>query len=262
MRVSLILTTFNCAGTITQVLKSIEKQNYPDLEIVIKDGLSTDGTIHILEEYANSSSKNVVWKSQSDQGIYDAMNQGFLLSHGEVIAFCSDVLADENVVTDMVKAILNAGNSCIGAHGDLVYVEGQRVKRYWHMANGTINKGWMPGHPTLYLKRAVYEEYGLYKTNYKIAADYELMVRVLFNRENTLAYVPRVVVRMYYGGTSTSSYRSYWKSFMEGNRALKENGIVFPTAISIRRTIKLLSQFREARKYQFNNADVSRDGLQ
>ncbi len=251
MRVSLIMTTYNCADTLPNILEAAEEQIYPDLEIVIKDGLSDDGTVQIIKEFADSSTKNVIWDSKKDSGIYEAMNQGFALAHGDLIAFCSDILEDENVVADMVRAVQNAGDACIGAHGDLLYMNGPAVVRYWRMGSGKIKQGWMPGHPTLYLKRSVYEQNGLYKTNYKIAADYEYMVRTLLDEENHLAYVPRVVVRMYYGGTSTNGLASYWESFTEGNRALRENAVAFPVVISIRRTIRLLLQFRNARKFSF-----------
>ena len=106
----------------------------------------------------------------------------------------------------------------------------------------SVYSGWMPGHPTLLLKREVYEKYGLYKTDYRIAADYEFMVRFL--RENRIAYIPKTLISMYYGGTSNNGIGSYFRSFTEGNRALRENGYKFCLCISVVRTIRVLLQFR------------------
>lgn len=107
----------------------------------------------------------------------------------------------------------------------------------------SIYTGWMPGHPTLFLKREIYEEYGLYKTDYKISADYEFMIRFLKDKQNHLAYLPEILVRMYYGGTSTSDTRSYIKSLKEGHKALKENGVHCAWIVDAIRTIRVLLQF-------------------
>ena len=114
------------------------------------------------------------------------------------------------------------------------------------MGQGDINEGWMPGHPTLYLKRWVYETYGLYDTSYICSADYEFMVRILKDRKVKLAYVPQVLVRMFYGGTSTGSAGSYWISVKEGHRALRQNNIHFAWLLIFRRTLIVLKQFKDA----------------
>lgn len=240
--VSIIMTTYNCADTIDRTLAAVEMQDYDSLEIVIKDGGSKDGTWQKLQAFQNSSTHRVIVRQSGDQGIYDAMNQGFALSHGDVLAFCSDLLTYPQVVSDMVHAIAEGGPSCVGAHADLVYAQGDEVKRYWHMGRGRIEQGWMPGHPTLYLKRQIYETYGLYDASYRIAADYEFMIRFLKDHPDDLAYVPKVIVSMYYGGTSTASASSYWKSLQEATRALKHNGIPHPWLVNARRTIRLVRQ--------------------
>ena len=116
------------------------------------------------------------------------------------------------------------------------------------MGTGRIQDGWMPGHPTLFLKRSVYEKYGLFKTDYRIAADYEFMIRILRDGTEHLAYVPKVIVSMYYGGTSTGDAGSYFASLKEADRALRENGIRHPWRISFLRTIRLMNQFHNADK--------------
>ena len=251
-KVSLILTTYNCKGNLVKTLESIEKQDYPNIEVVIKDGESKDGTVDIIKAYATKSNKMVVWNSQKDLGIYDAMNQGYAMSTGDVIAFFNDVFTIDSVVSKLVAKMeeLNpdTGEEYIGVHADLVYVDGEKIVRKWKMGNGNIYRGWMPGHPTLFLQRKVYEKYGLYDTTFRIAADYEFMVRFLKDKENQLAYLPEIAVAMFYGGTSSEGFRSYFLSWKEGNRALKKNNIKNALLIDIQRTIRVLSQFRPSNK--------------
>lgn len=243
-KVSLILTTYNCKKNLMQTLENIRIQDYPNLEIVIKDGISTDGTLEIIKKYL-ALGMPIIWESKKDIGIYDAMNQGYKLSTGDIIAFFNDQFTVVDAITQLVNAIENQEAKCIGAHANLIYVDGERVVRYWRMKQGKIKNGWMPGHPTLFLKRSVYEQYGLYKTDYICAADYEFMVRVLKDSDNKLVYVDQTLVKMYYGGTSTSGLSSYLVSLKEGHRALKENSYMGAGIIDILRTFRVLSQFNK-----------------
>ena len=122
-------------------------------------------------------------------------------------------------------------------------MEGDKQIRSWHMGQGNIWQGWMPGHPALYLKREIYEKYGQYDISYRLAADYEFMVRFLKDRENRLVYIPRVLILMFYGGTSNAGLRNYLLSFKEGYMALRKNGVKYPLMITLRRTWKVLRQF-------------------
>ena len=245
--VSFILTTYNCGGTLGEILDAIESQDYPNIEVNIKDGGSTDNTLEIIRNYKESSKFSVNTESKKDTGIYDAMNQGYAMATGDIVVFCSDKLARTDAVRRIVETIQNAGESCVGAHADLVYSENGRPVRIWKMGKGHIRNGWMPGHPTLYLKHSIYEKYGLYKTDYRIAADYEFMVRICKDNEDNIAYLPESIVDMSYGGTSNATAASYWQSLMEANRALRENGYRFPWIISMKRTMKLLIQFVKAK---------------
>lgn len=242
MKVSLILTTYNCKENLKKTLRSIENQDYEDIEVVIKDGVSTDGTLDIIQNYAKNH-ENVVWKSEPDIGIYDALNQGYAMSTGDIIGVCNDVFTTPYAVSKFVRAIKDDGADCMGVHADLVYATEDKVIRYWKMGQGKIAQGWMPGHPTLYLKREVYERYGLYNTNYKCSADYEFMVRVLKDDDVKLAYIPEVLIRMFYGGTSTGSAGSYWLSMRESYEALKKNKVSFPMVVMIKRMLRVLIQF-------------------
>ena len=241
--VSLILTTYNSAENLARTLESIEQQDYPQIEVNIKDGGSTDDTLRIIKEYESKSRYRVKWTSSPDRGIYDAMNQGYALAEGDIIVFFNDLFLHPDVVSQMVKTIED-NSQCVGAHADLVYADETKVVRYWKMGpQKSLYLGWMPGHPTLFLKREIYEKYGLYNPEYRIAADYEFMIRFLKDKENRLAYLPRTIIRMYYGGTSTSDTGSYLKSLREGHQALKENGVNGAFLIDFLRTCRVLLQF-------------------
>ena len=246
VKVSLILTTYNCRDNLIKTLKSIEEQDYTNIEIVIKDGVSTDGTLDIIQEFATTHD-NVIWKSEPDTGIYDALNQGYLMSTGDIIAVFNDLYTSPKAVSKFVRAIEDGGADCMGAHADLVYADEEKVIRYWKMGHGRISQGWMPGHPTLYLKREVYEKYGLYDTKYKCSADFEFMVRMLKDNQVKLAYIPEVLIKMFYGGTSTSSVGGYWVSIKESYEALRKNKVHFASIIILKRTIKVLFQFMNAK---------------
>jgi len=242
-KVSLLLTTYNSERNLPFTLNSIRSQTYPQIEVVIVDGCSTDGTIALIEQFAKESGLDVKWISEPDQGLYDAMNKAYRISTGDIIAVCNDLLSEKNAVALFVEAIENAGEDCIGAHSDLVYVEGEKVIRSWHMGQGDIRQGWMPGHPALYLKRRIYEKYGQYDITYRCAADYEFMVRFLKDSRNSLAYVPRVLITMFYGGTSNAGLGNYLVSFKEGYLALRKNGVKHPLLITLKRTWRVLRQF-------------------
>lgn len=253
IKVSLLVTTYNVKNDLETTLAGIEKQDYAPLEVVIVDGGSDDGTLDVIREFtgrhpdhgenADTPSVTVRWVSEPDKGLYDAMNKAWAMCSGDVVAVCNDRLCTPDTVTKLVRAIEQGGEDCIGAHADLVYVDGERIVRTWHMGEGRIADGWMPGHPALFLKREIYERYGTYDIRYRCAADYEFMVRFLKDERNRLAYVPEVLIAMYYGGTSNAGLRNYLVSFQEGYQALRKNGVRHPLWITVKRTIRVLRQF-------------------
>lgn len=248
MKVSLLVTVYNVTKTLPVTLRSIEEQDYPNLEVVIVDGGSTDGTVELIKAFAARTKEragfSVRWISEPDDGLYDAMNKAFRMSSGDVVAVCNDMLCKPNAVSLFLQAIEQGGERCVGAHADLLYVDGERVVREWRMGQGRLSEGWMPGHPTLFLRRGIYETYGPYDTSYHCAADYEFMVRFLKDEENELAYVPDILVAMFYGGTSNAGLKNYLISFREGYLALRKNKVRHPFLITLRRTLRVLSQFR------------------
>lgn len=243
-KVSVITTTFNDSENLKKIINRVAAQDYPNLEYIIVDGGSSDNTVEIIKEAEECFANGIRWISEPDKGIYDAINKGIKLATGDVVGFMFDELADDTILSQMVKKIEETGAD--GVHGDINYVdENGKIVRKWRMGQGSLRTGHMPGHPTLYLKKDVYERFGLYKTEYKIAADYEFMIRILKKGEITLAYIPKVLVNMFYGGNSTSTggLKNYIASLIEGHKALKENGMKFAFVTDILRTFRVLFQF-------------------
>lgn len=240
-KVSLILTTYNCKDNLFKTFKSIEEQDYPNIEICISDSCSTDGTLEVIKEYAQMSQHEVIYKSEKDSGIYDGINRSIQMSSGDYLEIMNDEYTCKDAISKLVKAIEDEPE-VIGAHADLVYKEGDVVKRHWKMGKGSLYTGWMPGHPSLMLKREIYEKYGFYNTSYTCSADYEFMIRFLKDRNN-LAYVPEILISMFYGGTSTGTAASYATSIKEALRALKENGVKGRYLITGLRTARVMGQF-------------------
>ncbi len=247
-RVSLLLTTYNSEAVLRTTLESIEMQDYPDIEVCIADSCSTDGTLEIIDEYKASSKYKVICESKKDSGIYEGLNNAIALSSGDLLQVMNDRLTKPDAISKIVRAIEEEEKAAgdpdrvLGAHSDLVYAEDDRVVRYWHMGRGGIRSGWMPAHPTLMLKRPVYEKYGLYDTSYVCSADYEYMIRILKDG-GKLGYVPEVLVSMYYGGTSNSTSGAYVNSIREAMRALKNNGVHPALWITGLRTVRVAFQF-------------------
>lgn len=244
-RVSLLLTTYNSESVIDRTLASIEKQDYPDIQICIADSESTDGTLAKIEAYKSASKYEVVCSSKKDTGIYDGLNNALALADGDYIQVMNDELTRPDAITLLVEAIESKSqteDNVLGAHSDLVYAEDDRVVRYWRMGEGHIISGWMPAHPTLMLRKEVYEKYGRYDTSYICSADYEFMVRILKDG-GSLGYVPEVLISMYYGGTSNSSLGSYWRSIREAIHALNVNKVRPALWITGLRTIRVALQF-------------------
>lgn len=228
MKVSIITAAYNSASTIKDTIDSVLSQDYPDIEYIVIDGASQDETISIIHSYKERISKFV---SESDSGMYDAMNKGIQMATGEVIGILNsdDFYIDEKVVSSVVRTFARENTDSV--FGDLVYVDPEKldkVVRYYSSANFKPEKfayGWMPAHPTFFVKRMAYEKYGLFQTDYKIAADYELLTRFLSKNKLSYSYLPEVMVRMRTGGASTSNLMSNWILNKEILRACSENNV-------------------------------------
>lgn len=240
-KVSIITTTYNDSAALRKTVKQIEAQDYPNIEYIIVDGASTDDTMEVIKEAKQSFGERLIWISEKDKGIYDAINKGLKLATGDYIGLCFDQFASTDVISKMVAVMEKEGTD--GVHGDLNYMDGDKIVRKWRQGQGNIRTGWMPGHPTLYLKREVYEKYGLYKTDYRISADYEFMIRILKDNSVKLSYIPEVLIKMAHGGTSTNSLGAYLEGMKEGHRALRENGVKFAFVTDLLRVFHVLKQF-------------------
>jgi glycosyltransferase involved in cell wall biosynthesis len=226
MKISVITATYNCAATIEDCLRSVASQSHGDREHIIIDGASTDGTADILRR-----TSDVRFVSEPDRGIYDALNKGIAAASGEIIGFlhADDLYADDKVLEAIAGAFEDPAVDAV--YGDLVYVQKadtRRVVRYWRSSPfrpSRLAQGWMLPHPTLYLRRSVYERFGGFDLSYRIAADYDFMLRVLGQIEGKIVYLPRVLVRMRVGGESNRSLRNIMRKSAEDLRALRSNGV-------------------------------------
>lgn len=228
MKISLITTTFNSAKTLKSTLDSVKSQTYADIEYVIVDGGSTDGTLELIESYASIVTKSI---SEPDEGIYDAINKGIKLTSGDVIGLLhsDDFFASNQVLQIIADTFQEYHVDAI--YGDLQYVDAQhtdKVVRNWvsQAYNPSLfYRGWMPAHPTFYLKRSCYERYGLYNTDFTISADYELMLRMLLKNEVKAMYIPKTLVQMRVGGESNASLSNRLRANREDVMAWKMNGL-------------------------------------
>ena len=227
-KVSIITVCFNSAKTIRETIESVLSQDYPDIEYIIIDGGSSDETLAVVKEYAD---RIAVIVSERDRGIYDAMNKGVDLATGDIIGMLNsdDVYINEHAVSELMKTMQNAKSDSVFA--DLVIVDQldlDRVLRYYDSSFFHPNKfrfGWMPAHPTFFVKKVIYDKVGPYSLDYKISADYEMLIRLLWVEKATYAYLPKPVVRMRYGGASTSGFSRNWLLNKEIVKACKANGI-------------------------------------
>jgi glycosyltransferase len=227
MRISLITATYNNSETVLDTLSSVAEQTHRDIEYLVIDGASTDGTLDILRAHRSQID---VLVSEPDRGIYDALNKALSRASGEVVGFlhADDVFADEEVLSAISKRF--SGNGIDAAYGDLVYVDNHRparIVRYWNAGTFSPTKlawGWMPPHPTFYVRRSVYERLGAFDTSFRIAADYDCMLRFL-GHGISVAYIPRVLVKMRLGGASNKSIGNMLRKSREDYRALRTNDI-------------------------------------
>jgi len=233
MKISIITAVLNSKNTLIEAIKSLSDQTYLDIEHIIIDGGSTDGTVDLIREYEKShgSEREIKWLSEPDRGMYDALNKGIGLATGEVIGLLhsDDFYAHDSVLTKVAEAFEKDGvDSC---YGDLVYVDStntNRTIRFWR--SGSFNErsfywGWMPPHPTFFVNREIYNKYGGFNLELGSAADYELMLRFLLRYGISTAYIPEVLVKMRVGGASNASLRNRIHANLMDRRAWRVNGL-------------------------------------
>lgn len=233
-KVSIITVCFNSAKTIRDTIESVLSQDYPDIEYIVIDGGSSDETLAIIKEYAD---RIAVIVSEKDRGIYDAMNKGLALATGDVVGMLNsdDIYINKHAVSDLIREMQEKNTDSV--YADLVIVDPfdlNKVMRYYDSSYFAPNKfrfGWMPAHPTFFVKKSLYEKVGPYSLDYQISADYEMLIRLLWVEKATYTYLPKPVVRMRYGGASTSGLDRNWLLNKEIVKACKANGIYTNMAI-------------------------------
>jgi len=248
MKISIITATWNSAATIENAILSVASQGYPDLEHIIVDGNSSDGTLPIVFRYEKLIDKLI---SEPDHGIYDAMNKGISLSTGEVIGILNsdDFYANPHVLEKVARVFED--QSVDTSYGDLIYVDPTNVKRitrYWRASSHhprSFYQGWMPPHPTFFVRRSVYEKYGNFNVSLGTAADYELTLRLLLKHEVSTSYIPEVLVHMRAGGASNASLKSRLATIEMANLSWKVNDLKpWPWTLTFRLLSKIVQYTR------------------
>lgn len=228
MKITIITAVLNNREFIEECITSVLNQTYKAIEYIIIDGGSTDGTAEIIKRHENNISK---WVSGPDSGVYHALNKGLQLASGDIIGLLhsDDFYAHDKVIETVASQMKNRNiDSC---YGDLLYVSRYNIEniiRHWKSSpykQGLFRKGWMPPHPTFFVKREIYEKYGLFNTNFRIAADYELMLRFLEKYRISTYYIPEVLIKMRLGGASNKSLKNLFIKSSEDYKAWKVNNL-------------------------------------
>ena len=228
LKVSIITATYNSVNTFEMCANSVLNQTYSNIEYIIVDGQSNDGTIEIIKSIAFNHN-NVNWISEKDNGIYDALNKGIELATGDIIGFVhsDDFLSNKTIISSIVEyfKIQNAD----GIYGDLHYVSKDninKVVRNWiskPFKSNLLKRGWMPPHPTLYLKSEVFKVYGGFDLNFDISADYDFISRIFKQPHLNFYYLPITIVKMRIGGASNRNFKNILKKTQEDYYAVKKN---------------------------------------
>ena len=245
MKISIITAVFNRVNYIAHALTSLQCQTHTDFEHIVIDGASTDGTVDILKERLGDRSLLI---SEPDHGIYDALNKGLIHTSGEIIGILhsDDFFADETVLEKVAKAFSNPLIDAV--YGDLDYVsklDKDKVIRRWHpgeYSDKRLSFGWMPPHPTVFLRRRVIEQWGNFDTQFRISSDYDAMLRYFGKGKIYSKYIPYTFVRMRVGGESNRSLRHIWLKTREDYKALRRNRVGGVRAL-VWKNLSKLNQF-------------------
>lgn len=224
MKISVITTVLNARDTLPDALESLWAQDYPDIEHIVIDGGSTDGTVELIESHRDRIDH---FSSEPDDGLYDAFNKGIKAATGDIVGFlhADDLFAGSTVLSDLVRCMSHADATLV--YGDLRYVDRvrpERVIRHWHsgvFSERQLAWGWMPPHPTLFVNRALFLEVGLFDTQFRIAGDYDHILRLFSHKEARSAYLEQVVTLMRVGGVSNRSLSNLRRKSTEDYRIIK-----------------------------------------
>lgn len=254
MKCSIITATYNSSDTVLDAVNSIISQSFENIEPVIIDGASKDDTVSVIEEAYKKSKITPIIVSEPDKGIYDALNKGIERSTGDVIAFlhADDLYSDVNVIQKVMDCFEQSGVDSV--YGDLTYVQKDntdKVIRYWESGSYTVSdleKGWMPPHPSFFVKRNLYKKFGSFDTSFRIAADYDFMMRILFKEKVSSQYLPEVLVKMRVGGESNRSLKNLIQKSKEDLRAMRNNDLGGFLTLSKKNLRKIPQFFKRSKK--------------
>lgn len=246
MKISVITVAYNNADTIADTLRSVAKQTHPDVEHIIVDGASTDGTMEIVKHQGERVEKVL---SEPDQGMYDALNKGIAMATGEIIGLlhADDAYAEDSVLAQVAQVMQDV--SVDACYADLVYVDRKktsRIVRYWKSRpyeEGLFEKGWMPAHSTFFVRRRVYERCGGFDTSLKIAADFELTMRLLRIYRIRSVYVPKIWIKMRTGGISNRRLINIIRSNLEARRACRKYTLPIASFFILTKIVSRIPQF-------------------
>lgn len=231
MRISVITATYNSGRTIGDTLESVLRQTYKDVELIVVDGASRDDTMDVVRRYEPRFGGRLHWTSEPDRGIYDAMNKGIARATGDVIGILNsdDFYTSDTVLERVAEAM--AGGDVDAVYGDIHYVRDgdlRRCVRYYSsrpFRRWMMRLGFMPAHPSFYCRREVYERCGTFDTTYRVAADFENLLRLIYVNHIKTRYLPVDFVTMRTGGASTSGLSSHRQIMRDHLRALRSNGV-------------------------------------
>ena len=245
MKVSIITATYNSASTVADTLESVKVQTYGNIEHIVVDGLSKDNTLELV--HASLHVSKVI--SEKDNGIYDAMNKGIALTNGDIIGILNsdDFYAHENVIQEVVEMFEKTG--CDAVYGNLIFVHPdnpKKILRKWIAGGYNLNlflKGWMPPHPTFFVRKSVYNKLGNFNITLKSSADYELLLRFLYVHKIKVEYLHDVLVHMRSGGQSTKSFSNRIKAHKEDYMAWRLNGLTPKWYTLMLKPVRKIKQF-------------------
>lgn len=247
MKISIITATYNSAHTIADCIKSVSNQNYENIEHIIIDGASKDNTLEIINALPNRVSKVI---SEPDKGIYDAMNKGIELATGDIIGILNsdDLYINDEVISTIINEFEH-DNLLQAIHTNLYYVSSDdinQIVRHWKTGEyirGSFFKGWHPAHPTLFLRKEVYSKYGLFNLNFKLAADFEFMLRIFERYGIKSKYLPITTIRMRLGGATSKNLKNILKGNRECLLAFSINNFKTPFLYPFYRILPKFKQF-------------------
>ena len=231
MKISIVTATFNSGATLRDTIESVLRQSYADFEHIIVDGGSKDNTLDIVREYEPLYNGRLRWSSEPDRGIYDAMNKGIARASGDVVGILNsdDFYTSPDVLEEVAKVLTD--NDIDAVYGDVHYVnDGNLGKCVRYYSSRRFHRSWMrfgfmPAHPSFYCRRSVYEKFGTFALSYKVAADFENLLRLIFVHRISTRYIPKDFVTMRTGGASSSGLRSHKQIMNDHLRALRQNGV-------------------------------------